>query len=281
MQPPALGVRPPVDAGVHPPRRHRPLVPDARAPAGSRVEYKLEVDPRRPRRVDRGPAQPEPRPRPVRRQLGPAHDGLRAAGLDLRRPGGPHRHGRAPPPPERSARPRRGHRRLPPGPLPADAAYPLLVVHDGSDYLRYASMQTVLDNLIHRLEMAEVVVALHQLAATASSSTPTTNRTPASSPRSSCRGSRPSSRSATSPAGAGPHGRELRRGRVVLDACRYPGSSRPRCCCSPARSRSPTSATQRARPAVRAGRGDRQRLPRPSPRPSASRSSSAAACTSR
>jgi len=38
--------------------------------------------------------------------------------------------------------------------------YPLLVVHDGGDYLNYASIRTVLDNLIHRLEMAETVVAL-------------------------------------------------------------------------------------------------------------------------
>ncbi len=37
-------------------------------------------------------------------------------------------------------------------------AYPLLVVHDGDDYLNYAAMQTVLDNLIHRLDMAEAVV---------------------------------------------------------------------------------------------------------------------------
>jgi enterochelin esterase family protein len=37
--------------------------------------------------------------------------------------------------------------------------YPLLVVHDGEDYLRYAAMKTVLDNLIHRLDMAETVVA--------------------------------------------------------------------------------------------------------------------------
>lgn len=37
--------------------------------------------------------------------------------------------------------------------------YPLLIVHDGDDYLNYASMKTVLDNLIHRLEMAETVVA--------------------------------------------------------------------------------------------------------------------------
>ncbi|HVE98864.1 MAG TPA: alpha/beta hydrolase-fold protein [Mycobacteriales bacterium] len=40
------------------------------------------------------------------------------------------------------------------------ASYPLLVVHDGSDYLRYAALGTVLDNLIHRTDMAPVVVAL-------------------------------------------------------------------------------------------------------------------------
>ena len=39
------------------------------------------------------------------------------------------------------------------------ARYPLLIVHDGSDYLRYASATTVLDNLIHRLDVAEMIVA--------------------------------------------------------------------------------------------------------------------------
>jgi enterochelin esterase-like enzyme len=38
-------------------------------------------------------------------------------------------------------------------------AYPLLVVHDGGDYLQYAAAKTVLDNLIHRLEVAELVAA--------------------------------------------------------------------------------------------------------------------------
>lgn len=37
--------------------------------------------------------------------------------------------------------------------------YPLLVVHDGRDYLEYAAAKTVLDNLIHRLDVAEIVVA--------------------------------------------------------------------------------------------------------------------------
>lgn len=38
--------------------------------------------------------------------------------------------------------------------------YPLLVVHDGGDYVRYAGMNTVLDNLIHRLEIPDIIVAL-------------------------------------------------------------------------------------------------------------------------
>jgi enterochelin esterase-like enzyme len=39
------------------------------------------------------------------------------------------------------------------------ASYPLLIVHDGGDYLRYAAAKTVLDNLIHRLDVAETIVA--------------------------------------------------------------------------------------------------------------------------
>ncbi len=38
--------------------------------------------------------------------------------------------------------------------------YPLLVVHDGADFLRFANLQTVLDNLIHRLEIPPLVCAL-------------------------------------------------------------------------------------------------------------------------
>ncbi|HET7399154.1 MAG TPA: alpha/beta hydrolase-fold protein [Intrasporangium sp.] len=37
--------------------------------------------------------------------------------------------------------------------------YPLLVVHDGDDYLGFAAMKTVLDNLIHRLDVEPLVVA--------------------------------------------------------------------------------------------------------------------------
>ena len=38
--------------------------------------------------------------------------------------------------------------------------YPLLVVHDGHDYVRYASLAIILDNLIHRREIPDLVVAL-------------------------------------------------------------------------------------------------------------------------
>jgi enterochelin esterase family protein len=40
--------------------------------------------------------------------------------------------------------------------------YPLLLVHDGFDYLRFAAFQTVLDNLIHRLEIPPLVAAFVQ-----------------------------------------------------------------------------------------------------------------------
>jgi enterochelin esterase family protein len=47
-----------------------------------------------------------------------------------------------------------------PGRFRASRRYPLLLVHDGGDYLQYAGLKTVLDNLIHRLEMPGVIAAL-------------------------------------------------------------------------------------------------------------------------
>ncbi|HEB52989.1 MAG TPA: esterase family protein [bacterium] len=40
--------------------------------------------------------------------------------------------------------------------------YPLLVVHDGFDYLKFANLQQVLDNLIHRLELPPLVAIMTQ-----------------------------------------------------------------------------------------------------------------------
>ena len=44
--------------------------------------------------------------------------------------------------------------------------YPLLIVHDGADYLDYAAMKTVLDNLIHRGEVDPLVAVVRPAAAT-------------------------------------------------------------------------------------------------------------------
>jgi len=38
--------------------------------------------------------------------------------------------------------------------------YPLLVVHDGAEYMRYAELKTVLDNLIHRLEIPSLIAVM-------------------------------------------------------------------------------------------------------------------------
>ena len=50
---------------------------------------------------------------------------------------------------------------LPPQ-LRSDRSYPLLLVHDGADFVRYSSLKSVLDNLIYRLEIPPLVVALHR-----------------------------------------------------------------------------------------------------------------------
>ena len=42
----------------------------------------------------------------------------------------------------------------------ATRRYPLVIAHDGSDYVEYAGLKTVLDNLIDRLEIPGLIVAL-------------------------------------------------------------------------------------------------------------------------
>jgi enterochelin esterase-like enzyme len=46
-----------------------------------------------------------------------------------------------------------------PAGLEPDVRYPLLIVHDGGDYLDYASMKIVLDNLIHDKVLTKIIVA--------------------------------------------------------------------------------------------------------------------------
>ena len=58
--------------------------------------------------------------------------------------------------------------------------YPLLVVHDGFDYLRYANLQVVLDNLIQRRDIPPLIAVLTQ-SPIACASTAATTATPSSS----------------------------------------------------------------------------------------------------
>ena len=111
-----------------------------------------------------------------------------------------------------------------------------------SDYLHFAGMKTVLDNLIHRLEIPDMIVAL--------TDSPDRLREYANDERHAhflTEELLPRARAAALPldrraAGALPHGRELRRGRGARRPRGATPASSAGCCCSRARSRSPTSA---------------------------------------
>lgn len=55
---------------------------------------------------------------------------------------------------------RRGFGMYIPARFQRSRTYPVLVVHDGHDYMRYASLTTILDNLMDRLEIADAIVVL-------------------------------------------------------------------------------------------------------------------------
>ena len=121
------------------------------------------------------------------------------------------------------------------------ARYPLLIVHDGGDYLKYAAAQTVLDNLIHRLDVAETIVAFvypgDRLTEYANSAAHARYLTAELVPR----------LEEEFPLAGGPSARCLM-ARASARSRRCPPrtatrASTARCCCSPARSCSPTSGT--------------------------------------
>ncbi len=129
-------------------------------PAGSRIEYKIEIVRRGRRRLVLDPLNPHLAHDPYG-----ANSVLHARGYETpewvaedpeARPGelveltveSAHFGG-----------PRELELYLPPR-LRDSQRYPLLVVHDGADYLRYSRLKTVLDNLIYRQEVAPLVAAL-------------------------------------------------------------------------------------------------------------------------
>jgi enterochelin esterase family protein len=129
-------------------------------PAASRVEYKIELKRGRKRRLVRDPLNPEK----ARDPFG-ANSVLHSQGYQT--------------PewvkPDEGARPGTIVRRTLdsrvfeaqrevsiylPARLRPRRRHPLLIVHDGSDYLRYAALGTVLDNVIERLEIEPLIVAM-------------------------------------------------------------------------------------------------------------------------
>ena len=245
-----LDLRPPVGAAARA-RRRAPTSGTSRSicPRGSRVEYKFEVVPRRPRRVDRGPAQPATaRATRSARTRSRTATGYEVPELDrtripTRAPG----HARASSDRlEARLRRARGFGALPAGALPRRrGATRCSSSTTAATTCATRRCSTVLDNLIHRLEIPDMIVAFtdspDRLREYAND-----ERHARSSPRSSCpyleraaparstgrrRAASWARASARSP-------RSRRRGATRASAAA--------CCCSRARSRSPTSATATA-----------------------------------
>jgi enterochelin esterase-like enzyme len=131
-------------------------------PAGARVEYKLEVVGEGGTRLIEDPRNP----RHARNPFG-ANSVCEAAGYHTPEWVAPH--ASTPPGSSRELTVRSAALgrdatvtlHLPAGfsPTPAEP-YPVVVVHDGGDYVRYASLPTVLDNLVHRHLAPPMVAAL-------------------------------------------------------------------------------------------------------------------------
>ncbi|HVS02981.1 MAG TPA: alpha/beta hydrolase-fold protein [Thermoanaerobaculia bacterium] len=129
-------------------------------PAGSRVEYKLEVVRDGGRELLQDPLNPQ-----LARDPFGANSVCQAAGYETPAWTLPDPEARPGEIVEMAVESRAlgGRRRVGvylPARLRPTRRYPLIVAHDGFDYLRYAALGTVLDNLIHRLEIPQVVVAL-------------------------------------------------------------------------------------------------------------------------
>jgi enterochelin esterase-like enzyme len=131
-------------------------------PAGSRVEYKLEIAQGEVRRLIADPLNPHHATDPFGANSVVHADGYAVPDWTL------------PDPDARQGSLERltVHSDVLGGPRPVTVylparfrptrRYPLLVVHDGEDYLRFSNLETVLNNLTHSLEIQSMIVALVQ-----------------------------------------------------------------------------------------------------------------------
>jgi enterochelin esterase family protein len=131
-------------------------------PEGSRIEYKLEIVDGGRRRLVRDPLNPRTARDPYGSNSVCLATGYQTPEWTLPDPEArPGTMETTTPPSTRDGWNRPVSVYLPARLRPA-RRYPLLVVFDGNDYLEYAGMRTVLDNLIHRYEIAPLVVAFSQ-----------------------------------------------------------------------------------------------------------------------
>jgi len=131
-------------------------------PPGSRVEYKLELARGGRRELVRDPANPHEAHDPFGANSVVHGEGYEVPDWTLPDPEA--REGELRPLVIDSAAfggPREVQLYLP-ARFRATRRYPLLVVHDGDDFLRFAALRTTLDNLIHRLELPPLICVMTQ-----------------------------------------------------------------------------------------------------------------------
>jgi enterochelin esterase family protein len=128
-------------------------------PHGSRVEYKLEVVRHGKGEWIRDPLNPATARDPFGANSVAAGTGYERPAWSFHDAGAAHGHREELWIDSRTFG-RRGFGLYVPARFQRTRTYPLLVVHDGHDYQRYAALDIVLDNLIDRLEVADAIVVL-------------------------------------------------------------------------------------------------------------------------
>jgi enterochelin esterase family protein len=131
-------------------------------PAGSRVEYKLEVVEDGHERVVLDPRNPRKAHDPFGANSVVRMPGYERPEWTRRDPAAPRGRMEEVAVESRAFREERRLRVHVPAAPPPPGGYALLVIHDGEDFVRYADLRPVLDNLVARGRMTPPVVALHQ-----------------------------------------------------------------------------------------------------------------------
>jgi len=131
-------------------------------PKGSRVEYKLEVFRNGHRELIVDPLNPVLAHDPFGANSVCQAWGYERPGWTLEDPAARHGHLETQAIESTAFRERREVSVYVPPRFRRNRRYALLVVHDGVDYLHYASLKTVLDNLLHNLEIPPLIAVLTQ-----------------------------------------------------------------------------------------------------------------------